>query len=108
MHANSCADPFAVYDAFGAQYDYDGTEGFRPVEPGFSMDDTRFTGDAAYTIPERRDRPLDATVARSLGAHNVRDLSISREMFGAPSNSLRTLRRTTAYVPTGRPPMQWA
>ncbi|MCB7534933.1 hypothetical protein LIY57_26605, partial [Escherichia coli] len=41
--------------------------------------DTRFTGDAAYTIPERRDRPLDATVARSLGAHNVRDLSISRE-----------------------------
>lgn len=79
MHANSCADPFAVYDAFGAQYDYDGTEGFRPVEPSFSMDETRFTGDAAYTIPERRDRPLDATVARSLGAHNVRDLSISRE-----------------------------
>lgn len=93
MRAHACSNPFDVYRAFDATFDFDEHEGLRPIEPTFTLEDGRFMAGDSYTIPEHRDEPLNAIGRRFLGASNVRGLSISRdELFAGTLDLIRQMQ----------------
>nr|WP_052377391.1 hypothetical protein [Bifidobacterium bombi] len=71
-------DPIATYRDFAAVLDVDGNQGLKPVEPGFTLHDKRFSPATSQSEPELDDATLSVHASQVLGTNNVGGLSIQR------------------------------